>query len=218
MPGRRCGYCYGRGHNRRNCPEIKKEIQRNPDGFYARQERQKADYRKNNPRKCSYCRQPGHTKRTCKQYKSDVESMTAKIKLWREKFIQSCKEHGLGIGTLVAFADPSSLRSEWAANNLQSMIERHGKYGVVTGFSHLRLDHKQETSSNACIKIRFPDGSSKIMRLPLELASVMEERNSYALYIAAKISPNNVEGLFTPEWHMGTDTAEWHVVNPHQYL
>ena len=215
---RRCGYCYGKGHNRRNCPELKKEIRENPDGYYARQERQKAAHRKNNPRKCSYCRKPGHTKPKCTEYKSDLTSMTLKIQLWREKFIQSCKKHGLGIGTLVAFADPSELRSEWAKNNLQGMIDRHGKYGVVTGFSHLRLDHKQEENAHQCLKIRFPDGSSKIMRLPLELASVMEERSAYTLYIAAKIRPNNIEGTFTPEWHKGTDTADWHLDNPHRWL
>ena len=31
----RCGYCGGRGHNKRTCPELQKVIDRNPDGYYA---------------------------------------------------------------------------------------------------------------------------------------------------------------------------------------
>ncbi len=211
----RCSYCYRQGHNRRTCPELKREIRENPDGYYARQEKRKEATR--SPRKCSYCREVGHTKRTCEKYKTDLAVMTSKIHVWRQKFISICKEHGLGIGSLVAFSDVSG-QNDWVRTNVQNMIDKHGKYGIVTGFFANRLDHKQSSNASACLKVRFPAGTERIMRLPRELSPIIEERRHPTLYIAAKINTDNLEEVFTSEWHDGTDTADWHLQNPHMIL
>ena len=209
----RCSYCYRQGHNRRSCPELKREIRDNPEGYYARQEKRKKEAR--SPRKCSYCREVGHTKRTCKEYKKDLAVMTTQIREWRKKFINTCKDCGLRVGTLVSFGDPMQSKSDWFQRNLQTLIDRHGKYGIVTGFRQNRLDHKQFSNAVACLHIRFPDGTERMMRLPCELSPLLQERQSKTLHIAAKINTDNMESLFPPEWHEGTDTADWHLKNPH---
>ena len=56
----RCGYCGGRGHNKRTCPELQKVIDRNPDGYYAN-ERKRSNATK---RRCSYCGEVGHNRAT----------------------------------------------------------------------------------------------------------------------------------------------------------
>ena len=59
----RCSYCHATGHNRRTCPKLKKQIEENPDGYYARIDRRKKAFA--TKRRCGHCGETGHNKRTC---------------------------------------------------------------------------------------------------------------------------------------------------------
>ena len=38
----RCGHCYGKGHNKRTCPGLKKYVEENPDSWRAREQKRLA--------------------------------------------------------------------------------------------------------------------------------------------------------------------------------
>ena len=94
----RCGHCYGKGHNRRSCPDLKKEIKDNPEGYYARAQARKSPAKK---RRCTYCNLQGHNRRTCLDLKKDKTLWRANAQHWRKKWAAWMSEVGLGIGALV---------------------------------------------------------------------------------------------------------------------
>ena len=56
-----CSYCWGKGHNRSTCPELKEYIRTNPNSYEAQREAEKVarrKARKKTPRKCGFCRKP----------------------------------------------------------------------------------------------------------------------------------------------------------------
>lgn len=94
----RCGHCFKDGHNKRSCPELKKEIENNPDGYYARVQARKAPPK---ARRCTYCNLKGHNRRTCPELKKDMNQWRFKAKHWRRKWAIWMAEIGLAPGALV---------------------------------------------------------------------------------------------------------------------
>ncbi len=105
----RCSYCYKEGHNRATCPELKKEIERNPHGYEARREQRKQTRRAESVkgRRCTYCggdERGGkltHNRRGCKLRKSDIVEFQRRNADWRVAAIETFKRVGLGPGALV---------------------------------------------------------------------------------------------------------------------
>ena len=95
----RCGHCYGKGHNKRTCPGLKKYIEENPDSWRARQH--KASKEAGSRRECSYCQETGHNRRTCAELRLDRAKARTVNKEWCNRVADLLKERGLGIGALV---------------------------------------------------------------------------------------------------------------------
>ena len=102
----RCSWCYNKGHNKLGCPERKKSIEENPNGYEAQREEQRKRYAK--VRACSYCEEPGHNRKTCKEIKVDRQGFVNKNIKLRETVLNWMKETGVGIGSLVTVA-----RNQW---------------------------------------------------------------------------------------------------------
>jgi len=96
---RHCTYCHGTGHNRRTCPEIDKAVQRNPNGYLARERRRSES--KSRRRKCKYCCEIGHNQRTCKKKKSHLETATGYLNRFRKRTEEKMREKGFCPGALV---------------------------------------------------------------------------------------------------------------------
>lgn len=94
----RCSYCGKKGHNRRSCPDLKKEIESNPDGYYARVQARKSPPK---VRRCTYCNLKGHNRRTCTELKKDKILWRANAQHWRKKWAIWMAEIGLAPGALV---------------------------------------------------------------------------------------------------------------------
>ena len=95
----RCGHCYGKGHNKRTCPGLKKYVEENPDSWRAREQKRSKEASSN--RRCSYCQETGHNRRTCAELRLDRDKAQGFNKEWCNRAADLLKERGLGIGALV---------------------------------------------------------------------------------------------------------------------
>jgi len=205
---RHCGHCYGRGHNRRSCPVIRKEIKDNPNGYQARIARDKKENAIRNPRRCSYCRETGHNRKTCASLTKDRRNVTQENRNWRQSFLTCAKTNGFGIGTLLKFIDPNECKSEWRRERIQNYIERYGKCGMVVDFRRGSLDKRQLNRTTQCLLVRFPLGKTFNTPLPKEFVSLIEKDAIYDMEIAGPVNSENLHHNFGPTWHDGSDTAE----------
>jgi hypothetical protein len=208
---RRCGHCFNSGHNRRGCPEIKKIIRDNPDGYQARLARTKKEHAVRNPRKCSYCKTTGHNKKTCDDLIRDRNGHANKASKWRIKFLSECRSHGFGVGTLLKFIDPSQIESDWVRGRRNGTCEKHGSYALVTDCRWDTLDHRQESRAQSSITIRFPSGYWMAALLPVEFNSLVDEYSCPQFEIAGPIDSSLLGTTMTSEWHTGFDSANWHL-------
>lgn len=103
----RCGYCGGRGHNKRTCPELQKVIDRNPDGYYAN-ERKRTNAKK---RTCSYCGETGHNRATCSQLSADRTAYEHMNWKYQTRVQNAMNAAGFGVGSLI-------MQKHWDSNRL----------------------------------------------------------------------------------------------------
>ena len=98
----RCSWCGDYGHNRAGCHEYKKYVRENPNGYYARHEKNKAFNRKHAVRECGWCRQEGHNRRSCPTLKADFAYAKSKHLEFAPIIVNAFQEMGLGAGVLLA--------------------------------------------------------------------------------------------------------------------
>jgi len=208
---RRCGHCYERGHNRRSCPEIRKEIRDNPDGYQARLEREKLERQSRNPRRCSYCKTTGHNKKTCQKLGEDRRGIALDNRKWRREFLDCARTSGFTVGTLLQFIDDDAKLSDWKRERLAELRDKHGNYGVVIGFENCQLDKRQKARSYAATRVRFPSGKTLKMMLPIDFTHLMDSYAEPNMKIVGKINAENIDKQFNYEWHNGTDTTDYHL-------
>ena len=101
----RCSYCYGKGHNRAGCVDLRENMQKrlvdNPSDPYALHYFEKK--KRSSNRTCSYCGGTGHNRKTCKDLKFAKATAIQCASEWREKAIAYFKRIGLGIGSLIRY-------------------------------------------------------------------------------------------------------------------
>ena len=210
---RHCGFCYGRGHNRRSCPDIKKQIRDNPDGRMARIERDKKENAIRNPRRCSYCKTTGHNKKTCQRLGDDRQGVALDNRKWRREFLDCARTNGFTVGTLLQFVDSSdeAQMSDWKRERIEKTKRQHGNYGVVIGFEDCQLDKRQKDRSYASTRVRFPSGKTLKMMLPISFTHLMDQYAEPNMKIVGKLNAENIDKQFNYEWHNGTDTTDYHL-------
>ena len=208
---RRCGHCYQRGHNRRSCPELRKQIRDNPNGYQARIAREKKEHAARNPRVCGWCSESGHNKRTCQKLESDRRSKCKEICAWRKKFLVKAQEVGFGIGTLIKFVDPEKIENKWSQERIVENVRKLGKYGVVIQLLSKDLDSRQADRSYRAMRVRFPNGTTQGFGLPIEFQELVDIHSEGTTEIAGPIDSTMVRNLFDSRWHQGRDTADWHL-------
>ena len=210
---RRCGHCYNSGHNRRSCPEIRKEIRDHPDGYQARIERQKKEQQSRNPRRCSYCKTTGHNKKTCQRLGDDRRGVALDNRKWRREFLDCARTSGFTVGTLLQFVELTDdvKMSDWKRERLDELRNNYGKYGVVIGFSEKELDKRQKDRPYAALRVRFPNGKTLKMILPIDFSLLMDQYAEPNMKIVGKINAENIDKQFNYEWHNGTDTTDYHL-------
>ena len=147
MARKHCSYCYGRGHTRPTCPDIRKEIRENPNGYQAQvAERKAKEKARRGPtvRRCSYCKETGHNKKTCTTLKFDRVEYRVKNKKFAKAFIEGCKEFGLYPGALLELILPDEIYGDRGLEYRQSQLERQrsafGNLAMVIGFAERNLN------------------------------------------------------------------------------
>ena len=146
----RCSHCYGTGHNKRGCPDIKRSIKNNPDGWYAQQARE----RKKTPRKCGWCGETGHNTRTCVNRIGSEDKLAELQPLLAEHVGHVLSLVGLGRGAVVRKED----------HNGKPLI------GVVLG-AYLRTGKLWKPDSvtqhnEPSINVRWHNGESDSLWIP----------------------------------------------------
>ncbi|SVC18188.1 uncharacterized protein METZ01_LOCUS271042, partial [marine metagenome] len=181
---RHCGHCYTRGHNRRSCPEIRKAIRDDPNGYHARAAREQKERAARNPRRCSYCKETGHNKKTCPTLKAAISKCKEKNYQWRKKFLDISRGSGFGVGSLV--------RNMWhtldKTSNNAWQIERHedsanklGEVGLVLGFASEKMGVDLETDiyGTGCVRVLFAkSGRTRFIQLPSNFAELVPKKES----------------------------------------
>ena len=116
----RCGHCYGQGHNKRSCPELKKVMERrlaiDPNDWQAKRWNEKRAAQKakrSKPRKCSFCFETGHNRATCGTLKNEVSEYAKINQKFREHTLAKLRKHGLGVGALVCLNNQHYCRETW---------------------------------------------------------------------------------------------------------
>lgn len=116
----KCRYCYGLGHARNHCPEIKKKAE---DGFTYYQaiidEQKKAVQN----RKCSYCNRTGHNKRSCQVKSKDKIIYEQICSDYRNQTEQILREKGFTVGSLVTVKSQSQPRADSKNKTLTLITE-----------------------------------------------------------------------------------------------
>tara|TARA_Y100000310_G_scaffold1098_1_gene1567 strand:- start:1150 stop:1866 length:717 start_codon:yes stop_codon:yes gene_type:complete len=97
-----CGWCGGVNHNKRTCPDLKKYVAQNPDGWRAQEYNRKKVKAASN-RKCSYCAQSGHNRKTCEAFKTDNDKYCGLNYYYQKKILKSMNDLGFGVGSLVKY-------------------------------------------------------------------------------------------------------------------
>ena len=181
----RCSHCYEYGHNKASCPELKKEIANNPDGYYARQaKRKKARTR---TRVCSYCQQPGHNAATCSVKKSDAVAYSHMNWKYQNAMSAIFRRAGFGVGSII-----------------MKMKYEQPEYFLVTG---LNLNHINIAS---WYSRGLGDDTGMSQYAPVELQRIdignideSDRNRSYALNPTTKLPRFAHEEIF------GADDMRW---------
>lgn len=114
----RCGHCGQKGHNKTGCEELRKEWERDPNGYYGKMWA-RIMARKAAPKNCSYCDETGHTRSGCASMKEHKSAYARDLLLWRLAFEKYFSSIGYGPLALIKFnARPSyvaniSGRTQW---------------------------------------------------------------------------------------------------------
>jgi len=119
-----CRHCYGKGHNRRTCPDYTEQIKtraqreldggQGKDGYYGTQlAKRTGKYidgssatelkatRRGSKRRCSYCATSGHNRKTCPELKVHRATYLTENVEFRTGVLAALQTRGLGIGALV---------------------------------------------------------------------------------------------------------------------
>ena len=218
---RHCSFCYGRGHNRATCPEIKKNIRNEPDGFYARQDRAKKARRKNAPkqhRECGYCQETGHNKRTCENLTNDRKNTLTANKKFARDFITVCKKLGFAPGTLMAVANPETIEQRYTKSTAESYHAKGMTLAMVIGWnekdlnSDLTVADKYLGYKDNVVRVRFPSGRKQYVPLPKEfihLAKASDNTATGLWTIGCPVDANSVAKGFSDEWKDGSMSVEY---------
>ena len=214
-----CSYCYGRGHKRPTCPEIKREIRENPNGYHAQRAERKARQRRErgpSVRRCSYCKETGHNKKTCTTLKFDRVEYRVKNKKFAKAFIEGCKEFGLYPGALVELILPEEIYGDRGLDYRRDQLERqrraYGNLAMVIGFAEYNLNSdlvnpdKYIGRNQACVRVRFPNGKKTYLTLPREFEHIAynsEECKNGFWKMGCPVDASKVESIFSAEWKSG---------------
>jgi hypothetical protein len=219
MARKHCSYCGMRGHTRPTCPEIRKEIRANPNGYQAQTAERKARYKAQrgpSTRQCSYCKKTGHNKTTCTTLKFDRVEYRVKNKKFAKAFIEGCKEFGLYPGALLEICLPEEIYGDRNTEYRQSQLERQrsafGNLAMVVGFFERNLNSNLSNSdkylgrNQACLRVRFPNGKQTVLNLPREfqhIAHNSDECKNGFWKMGCPVDASKVESIFSAEWKSG---------------
>ena len=98
-----CSYCWGPGHNKRGCPELKEDAAKDAkNGIRSWRTRYvEENKRKSKNRKCGYCKEVGHTRRTCTTLDSHKAVYVSLTKQLHEAYAGYFRRKGVAPGALV---------------------------------------------------------------------------------------------------------------------
>lgn len=221
--GKRCGACGVRGHTRPTCPDIKKEIYENPNGYYAKKAAASERHRNLNPRKCSWCKEPWHNRTTCGVLKEALNTHSKICREWNHRFFQICKKTGFGIGSLLK-VEVGENSSEWSRKYDEDKLKKWGYYGIVISFDQRELTPRMRLIDQKAVRVRFATGRHGHVAVPQEFQSITKqvndtgftkgvsrERVGIITTIAGAINADNVMSSFSYDFLDGTIGAKVHL-------
>jgi len=218
---RRCGFCGNSGHNRATCPTLKEKIANDPNGYYARQAERKKVHRvrTSRPRLCSYCKTSGHNKATCTELTHDRFQQAKKNKDFGKTFIHTCKMEGFGPGSLMEIIPKDQFDGDnYQKERLQRDWDAHGPLAMVIGFqekylnSDLAGDRGYLGSREQVVRVRYPNGRTGRLALPVEFRDVAPESNGCRhgyWRIGCFVDASEIEKCFSSEWKAGKCGVEY---------
>ena len=218
-----CSYCYGRGHTRPTCPDIRKEIRDNPNGYQAQVAERKAKRKaERGPtiRRCSYCKETGHNKKTCTTLTFDRVEYRVKNKKFAKAFTEGCKQFGLYPGALLELQSKESIESEnsqmtyddtYRIRRAERDRQTYGSLAMVIGFNEIAINSDLANTDKylryeSCVSVRFPNGKKAVLPLPREfrhIATNSEGCKSTCWILGCPVDASSILNLFSEKWKSG---------------
>jgi len=213
----RCGYCRGKGHNRRSCPEISDT-----------RKKQRAEGHRT--RRCGYCNASGHNARTCPETKKHAALDLKQNKEWRAAFIAQAKELGFGLGSLVVVSPTNEIEGSDYYRGQADETRKRMPMAMVIGFRSIALNGWKNQEENSrlhdyadrvvrgegsnyskCVQVMSPNGRTRWIALPgafQELAANAYMTNIKYFKLAGRAPQNNIEEYFSDAWHDGVESTK----------
>jgi hypothetical protein len=142
----RCGHCYGRGHNRRGCPQLKAQVEANPDSFLAQNEKYKKEIAK--VRSCSWCKEPGHNVKTCRHKKEGQNKLNELASHMETQLNHILSIAGIGRGALLKKKDIIRTRADETPDIYGTVLS--GSYTSRQRLSAMDNDHRRSDAELRC--------------------------------------------------------------------
>mgnify|MGYP001355812278 CR=1 FL=1 len=109
-----CGFCGGKGHNRRSCEKLKAHQQERYEEAMKTPVDERSYYdevainrwnarheKKSVSRTCTYCGKTGHNRRSCEHLKAHMAHVHEQNVAFKKAFLEWTHASGLGVGALV---------------------------------------------------------------------------------------------------------------------
>ena len=158
-----CRHCYGKGHNRRTCPDYTERLRQRAqneldegngvDGYFGNQYAKRTGKyidgtdasslkatRRGSKRRCSYCAKSGHNRKTCPELKGHRATYLTENVEFRTAILAALTERGLGVGALVQTEE----RGEpilWLCNNVHwNAVTCKNRQASAIGLTRLKTE------------------------------------------------------------------------------
>ena len=194
----RCSWCYGKGHNKSTCPEIKQRYERaikeDPDSWFVKE--YEASQKQRKRRSCGYCKEEGHTKRTCTWIKADKAKTVQMNKEWRAHALDYFKNLGLGVGSLVQFV----YKRAWGENQVENVLISEVLWDNLT----FMVKNGRNPYSFRCRPLNEAN-QSRLVDFPIDPAGIVSPCTSHGLVVRVlgRIPAGSVEAGVPENWLSG---------------
>lgn len=201
----RCSSCYQQGHTIRSCPVLKEKAAAaaakpsSERGYYEQRALDKVNGYSRNSRSCSYCDGSGHNAAGCTLRKQDIETATSKLITWRNRFIESAKAAGMGIGAMVSHSGYSP--------SIGYATKENPHFCIIVGYEYEYINYwnlKSQGYLDGAVRAKnirnFDARYTETIAIPASVTKPLNESGYASSYNTCEIQSGSSEVIFSSDF------------------